>query len=58
VGHNPPCHGNSASLRSFQLHLTETGVRPPTINATVTALRFFFKMTLDRPQTTRHDVTL
>jgi site-specific recombinase XerD len=41
-------------LRSFQLHLTETGVRPPTVNATVTALRFFFKVTLDRPETTRH----
>jgi integrase/recombinase XerD len=31
-----------------------TGVQPPTINATVTALRFFFKVTLDRPETTRH----
>ena len=41
-------------LRAFQLHLTETGVRPPTINATVTALRFFFKVTLDTPETTRH----
>jgi integrase/recombinase XerD len=40
-------------LRAFQLHLTETGVQPPTINATVTALRFFFKVTLDRPETTR-----
>jgi hypothetical protein len=38
----------------LQVHLTETGVRPPTINATVTALRFFFKVTLDRPETTRH----
>ena len=25
-------------LRAFQLHLTETGVQPPTINTTVTAL--------------------
>src|SRR6202051_2386187 len=40
-------------LRSFQLHLTGTGVRPPTISTTVTALRFFFKVTLDRPETTR-----
>jgi integrase/recombinase XerD len=39
--------------RAFQLHLTATGVQPPTINATVTALRFFFKVTLDRPETTR-----
>src|SRR5712691_3375964 len=37
-------------LRAFQLHLTRTGVQPPSINATVTALRFFFKVTLDRPE--------
>jgi site-specific recombinase XerD len=41
-------------LRAFQLHLTKTGTTPPTMNATVTALRFFFKVTLDRPETTRH----
>jgi len=40
-------------LRAFQLHLTETGLQPPSINTTVTALRFFFKVTLDRPETTR-----
>src|SRR6266540_4251392 len=40
-------------LRAFQLYLTGTGMRPPTMNTTVTALRFFFKVTLDRPQTTR-----
>jgi integrase/recombinase XerD len=40
-------------LRAF-LHLTENGTQPPSINATVTALRFFFKVTLDRPETTRH----
>ena len=32
-------------LRRFQLHLTDTGVRPPTINGTVSALRFFFSVT-------------
>ena len=41
-------------LRRFQLHLTQSGVRAPTINGTVTALRFFFKVTLDRPDATRH----
>ena len=41
-------------LRAFQLHLTASGVQPPTINATVTVLRFFFKVPLDRPETTRH----
>src|SRR5258708_24201458 len=40
-------------LRSFQLHLSGTGVRPPTMNTTVTALRFFFKLTLHQPQKTR-----
>ena len=40
-------------LRLFQLHLTENRVRPPTINATVSALRFFFHVTVDRPDVTR-----
>src|SRR6202795_489229 len=47
-----PDTATAEELRAFQLHLTETGVQPPTINATVTALRFFFKVTLDRPETT------
>src|ERR1700726_2685177 len=51
-----PDTATAEELRAFQLHLTETGVQPPTINATVTALRFFFKVTLDRPETTRHVV--
>src|SRR3989454_2906380 len=41
-------------LRSFQLHQTQTGVRPPSINGSVAALRFFFTVTLDRPETARH----
>ena len=49
-----PDSATAEELRTFQLHLTKTGTNPPTINATVTALRFFFKVTLDRPETTRH----
>ena len=49
-----PDSATPEELRVFQLHLTESGVQPPSINATVTALRFFFKVTLDRPETTRH----
>jgi integrase/recombinase XerD len=49
-----PDTATAEDLRAFQLHLTASGVQPPTINATVTALRFFFKVTLDRPETTRH----
>jgi integrase/recombinase XerD len=33
-----PDTATAEELRAFQLHLTESGVRPPTINATVTAL--------------------
>jgi site-specific recombinase XerD len=40
-------------LRRYQLHLTESGVRPPSINGAVSALRFFFAVTLDRPEVTR-----
>jgi integrase/recombinase XerD len=49
-----PDTATAEDLRAFQLHLTTTGVQPPTINATVTVLRFFFRVTLDRPETTRH----
>jgi hypothetical protein len=38
-----PNTATAEELRVFQLHLTETGANPPVINATVTALRFFFK---------------
>jgi integrase/recombinase XerD len=43
-----PGTATAEDLRLFQLHLTETHVRPPTINGTVSALRFFFTVTLDR----------
>ena len=49
-----PDTATTEDLRAFQLHLTASGVQPPTINTTVTVLRFFFKVTLDRPETTRH----
>src|SRR6202048_5467030 len=48
-----PDSATAEELRAFQLHLTETGLQPQSINATVTALRFFFKVTLDRPETMR-----
>jgi hypothetical protein len=48
-----PRHRDPEELRAFQLHLTETGLQQSSINATVTALRFFFKVTLDRLETTR-----
>jgi site-specific recombinase XerD len=41
-------------LRRFQLNQTKSGVRPPTVNGSVAALRFFFTVTLDRPEMARH----
>src|ERR1700687_4330463 len=49
-----PDSATPEELRAFQLHLTETGLQPQSINATVTALRFYFKVTLDRPEVPRH----
>jgi integrase/recombinase XerD len=48
-----PDTATAEELRAFQVHLTTSGANPPTINATVTALRFFFKVTVDKPETTR-----
>jgi integrase len=39
----PKCRGNS-----------ESGVQPPTLNSSASALRFFFGTTLDRAEITRH----
>ena len=35
-------------LRRYQLHLVETGTTSSSLNAAITALRFFFAVTLDR----------
>jgi integrase/recombinase XerD len=49
-----PDSATSEDLRRFQLHQTQNGARPPTINSSVAALRFFFTVTLDRPDMGRH----
>src|SRR4051812_32179206 len=46
-------HGHSRGAVSLPAQLTEAGVRPPTINAAVSALRFFFSVTVDRPAVTK-----
>src|SRR6266699_3046706 len=40
-------------LSRFQLHQAQTGMQPPSINRAVAALRFFFTVTLDRPDLAR-----
>ncbi|HEY2227182.1 MAG TPA: tyrosine-type recombinase/integrase [Xanthobacteraceae bacterium] len=41
-------------LRGFQLHQRQSGLQPPSINTAVSALRFLFTITLDRPELARH----
>ena len=41
-------------VRRYQLHLAASGVGVPTINQTVSTLRFFFKVTLRRPEIVEH----
>jgi len=43
-----PDTASAEDLRRFQLHLVECGVSSITLNATITGLRFFFEVTLDR----------
>ena len=52
VGRSPDT-ATAQDLRRFQHHQAQTGVRPPSINSAVAALRFFFTVTLDRPDLAR-----
>ncbi len=46
----PPDTATVEDLRSFQLHLVDHGTSPITLNATITGLKFFFDVTLDRAE--------
>lgn len=43
-----PDRARSEDVRSFRLHLAASGVGVPSLNQTVSTLRFFFKVTLKR----------
>jgi len=45
-----PDTASPEDLRRYQLHLVETGISSIMLNHTITALRFFFAVTLDRPE--------
>ena len=45
-----PDTASPEDLRAFQKHLVEHGASSSTINATIRGLRFFFEITLERPQ--------
>src|SRR6266536_3050445 len=48
-----PDTAQAEDIRRFQVHQRERGAQPPTINCSVSALRFFFTVTLDRPDLSR-----
>src|SRR3984957_19006300 len=52
IGRSPDT-ATAEDLRRFQLHQTQTGMQPPSVNSAVSALRFFFTVTLDRPDLAR-----
>ena len=52
IGRSPDT-ATAEELRLFQLHQTQRGLRAPSINSAVSALRFFFTVTLDRPDLAR-----
>jgi integrase/recombinase XerD len=43
-----PDTATAEDLRNFQLHLVDSGTSPITLNATLSGLKFFFDVTLDR----------
>jgi site-specific recombinase XerD len=47
-----PDQASAEDLRRYQLHLASSGVATPSLNATVTALRFFFAVTLGHREVT------
>lgn len=49
-----PDTATAEEVRAFQRHLAATGFTPGTQNMTVSGLRFFFRYTVDKPETTRH----
>jgi site-specific recombinase XerD len=52
IGRSPDT-ATAEDLRRFQVHQTQAGMQPPGINSSVSALRFFFTVTLDRADLSR-----
>ena len=49
----PPDTATSDDLRRYQLHMAQQQISPGSINAAIAALRFFFIVTLERPDLVR-----
>ena len=48
--HRSPDTASVEDLRRYQLHCVDRGVSPITLNATITGLKFFFEVTVNRPE--------
>src|ERR1700688_2596530 len=53
-----PDTATSEDLRRFQLHMAQQQISAGSINAAIAALRFFFTVTLERPNLVRHLTTV
>ena len=53
-----PDTATSEDVRLFQLHMAQQQIGAPTINSAIAALRFFFNVTLERPDLVRHLTTV
>ena len=53
-----PDTATSEDLRRFQVHPAQQQIGVATINAAIAALRFFFNVTLERPDLVRHLTTV
>ena len=49
LGHSP-AKATAEDLRLYQLHLVNSGISAGNLNANLSGLSFFFKITLDRPE--------
>ena len=52
--HPSPDAATAEDVRLFQLHMAQQRIGAPTINSAVAALRFFFNVTLEKPELARH----
>ncbi len=53
-----PDTASAEDVRRYQLHLARQHIGPATINLACTALQFFFKITLEKPDLVRHLTTV
>src|SRR5262245_16291823 len=49
-----PASATGEDLRRYQVHQSKEGIPPATMNGSVAALRFFFRVTLNHPELGRH----